>query len=151
MKKGDLTADNQVLSHTLFSVIPDDRCHSGVKQFADHVHQQFPGLRGETCSILFKAFPFHVIFDRDMKIIQVGFTFELRNFSWMFGLFQVGYTLARVFDTLLNQDCYMSQVFEMIRPYMKMTYMNIVEHLNSIFVFQVKIPVVDSDGKEFKK
>lgn len=47
-------------------------------------------------------------------------------------------------------DCHLGDVMEMLRPYTDLTFKNILEHLNSIFVFRTKFPVVSADGRKEK-
>ena len=67
-----------------------------------------------------KAFPFHLIFDRTMFI------------------FQTGKSIERLFPGISNGSAKMSDIFTIMRPYMKMTFENILEHTNTVFVLKSK-------------
>lgn len=71
-RKGDQTEDNQTLNHTVFRVTSDDNLKLSAAHLADHVDENFGGLGAELSPILFTAFPFHLVFDQELKIIQVG-------------------------------------------------------------------------------
>ena len=66
-----------------------------------------------------KSFPFHVIFDDEMKILQVG-----ASLAWVIP----GWSLP---DKRLNT------FFVLERPRMKLTFKNILSHINTIFILRL--------------
>jgi len=66
-----------------------------------------------------KAFPFHLIFDSKMTILQVG-----SSLSWVMPHLQ------------LNKDN-LTQFFLLERPRMKLSFENILSHINTIFILRM--------------
>ncbi|KAK6976642.1 guanylate cyclase soluble subunit beta-1-like isoform X1 [Biomphalaria glabrata] len=62
-----------------------------------------------------RAFPFHMLFDRDMVIQQAGLS------------------ISRVIPEV-NKGSQITDLFEMIRPHMEFSFNNILSHINTIFV-----------------
>lgn len=67
-----------------------------------------------------RAFPFHILFDNRMSIIQTGFS------------------LARVIPMVSSGDCKINDVFEMIRPHMTFDFNHILSHINTVYVLRTK-------------
>ena len=66
-----------------------------------------------------KAFPFHIIFDRDMHILQVGAS------------------LAWVIPNWNHEDVTLKSFFALERPRMRLSFMNVLSHINTIFILRM--------------
>lgn len=66
-----------------------------------------------------KAFPFHIVFNSDMTIVQVG-----SSLSWVMPNLQ------------LKRDS-LTQYFLLERPRMKLNFENILSHINTIFILRM--------------
>ncbi|XP_055381357.1 guanylate cyclase soluble subunit beta-1 [Condylostylus longicornis] len=67
-----------------------------------------------------KVFPFHLMFDRQMKIVQAG------------------KSLARLIPRVADENCPLLEVLEAIRPHLLLTFDNILAHINTIYVLQTR-------------
>ncbi|XP_048589655.1 guanylate cyclase soluble subunit beta-1 [Nematostella vectensis] len=67
-----------------------------------------------------KAFPFHLMFNRDLKVTQAG------------------ESVSRVVPSLTPGDADMSEIFELIRPQLRFTYEAIIAHINTVFVLRTR-------------
>ncbi|CAD7091858.1 unnamed protein product [Hermetia illucens] len=67
-----------------------------------------------------KIFPFHLMFDRNMKIVQAG------------------KSVSRVIPRVSDSDCPLLEVLEAIRPHLQLTFENILAHINTIYVLQTR-------------
>lgn len=66
-----------------------------------------------------RAFPFHIIFDPSMQILQVG-----SSLSW-------------VLPGLKQKESKLFDYFALERPRMKLTFDNLVSHINTIFILRM--------------
>lgn len=66
-----------------------------------------------------KSFPFHIIFDRNMEILQMGIS------------------LAMIIPEWNQKDKLMTTYFTLERPRMRLTYLNIISHINTIFIVRM--------------
>ncbi|EDV90812.1 guanylate cyclase soluble subunit beta-1 [Drosophila grimshawi] len=67
-----------------------------------------------------KVFPFHLMFDRQMKVVQAG------------------KAVSRVIPRVAEEDCSLIEVVEAIRPHLQLTFENILSHINTIYVLQTR-------------
>ncbi|XP_067617258.1 guanylate cyclase soluble subunit beta-1 isoform X2 [Eurosta solidaginis] len=67
-----------------------------------------------------KVFPFHLMFDRQMKIVQAG------------------KSVSRVIPRVAVENCSILEVLEAIRPHLQLTFENILSHINTIYVLQTR-------------
>ncbi|OQR70811.1 guanylate cyclase soluble subunit beta-1-like [Tropilaelaps mercedesae] len=67
-----------------------------------------------------RAFPFHVIFDKDMTVIQAGTS------------------ITRILPNMLQDS--LSNFMELVQPHMPFTHANILQHTNTVFVLRTKGP-----------
>uniref|UniRef100_A0A1I8M4H5 Guanylate cyclase soluble subunit beta-1 n=2 Tax=Musca domestica TaxID=7370 RepID=A0A1I8M4H5_MUSDO len=67
-----------------------------------------------------KVFPFHLIFDRQMKIVQAG------------------KSVSRVIPRVAEENCSLLEVLEAIRPHLQLTFENVLAHINTIYVLQTR-------------
>ncbi|EDV24636.1 uncharacterized protein TRIADDRAFT_56641 [Trichoplax adhaerens] len=65
-----------------------------------------------------KAFPFHIMFDRDLNIQQAGTS------------------VARVIPHMLNQQFKFSHLFDLVRPQMEFNFDSVLSHINTVFVLK---------------
>lgn len=71
-----------------------------------------------------RAFPFHILFDTNMRITQTGFS------------------LVRVIPTVARDDCRIDDVFEMVRPHMEFDFHHILSHINTVYVLRTKEGII---------
>ena len=67
-----------------------------------------------------KAFPFHVLFDKNLVIQQTGSS------------------LIRVIPRVTNGHCCITDIFDMVRPHMDFSFNHILSHINQVFVLRTK-------------
>jgi len=67
-----------------------------------------------------RAFPFHVLFDRDMSIKQVGDS------------------LRRILADSIHNNCKVTDFLHMVRPHMDLTFSNVLAHINTVYVLITK-------------
>ncbi|KAL9894293.1 guanylate cyclase soluble subunit beta-1-like isoform 2-T5 [Glossina fuscipes fuscipes] len=67
-----------------------------------------------------KIFPFHLMFDRQMKIVQAG------------------KSVSRVIPRVADENCSLLEVLEAIRPHLQLTFENVLAHINTIYVLQTR-------------
>ena len=77
-----------------------------------------------TPQIFCKVFPFHIMFDRKMRIVQAG------------------KSVSRVIPKVSELNCLLLDVLEAVRPHIKMTFQNILSHINTIYVLKTKQEVM---------
>ena len=72
-----------------------------------------------------KAFPFHLMFDRNMQIMQAG------------------KSIARILPKIHEDiDCRLTDLFNMVRPHMDFSFNSILSHVNTIYVLRTKEEVM---------
>uniref|UniRef100_A0A1A9WZ18 Guanylate cyclase soluble subunit beta-1 n=1 Tax=Glossina brevipalpis TaxID=37001 RepID=A0A1A9WZ18_9MUSC len=69
-----------------------------------------------------KIFPFHLMFDRQMKIVQAG------------------KSVSRVIPRVADENCSLLEVLEAIRPHLQLTFENVLAHINTIYGQMMYIP-----------
>ncbi|KAH8310382.1 hypothetical protein KR044_001037, partial [Drosophila immigrans] len=67
-----------------------------------------------------KVFPFHLMFDRQMKVVQAG------------------KAVSRVIPRVAEENCSLIEVVEAIRPHLQLNFENILSHINTIYVLQTR-------------
>ncbi|XP_033232523.1 guanylate cyclase soluble subunit beta-1 isoform X2 [Drosophila pseudoobscura] len=67
-----------------------------------------------------KVFPFHLMFDRQMRIVQAG------------------KAVSRVIPRVAEENCSLIEVVEAIRPHLQLNFENILSHINTIYVLQTR-------------
>ncbi|KAK4818757.1 hypothetical protein QYF61_018929 [Mycteria americana] len=67
-----------------------------------------------------KAFPFHIIFDRDLVVTQCG------------------NAIYRVLPQLQPGNCSLLSVFSLVRPHIDISFHGILSHINTVFVLRTK-------------
>ncbi|XP_058443051.1 guanylate cyclase soluble subunit beta-1 isoform X2 [Malaya genurostris] len=71
-----------------------------------------------------KAFPFHLMFNRDLIIVQAG------------------KSVSRVIPKISETNCPLLTIFEAIRPHLQLSFGNILAHINTIYVLKTKAGVM---------
>ncbi|XP_036366551.1 guanylate cyclase soluble subunit beta-1 isoform X2 [Octopus sinensis] len=77
-----------------------------------------------------RAFPFHVMFDRKLVICQTG------------------NSISRVIPEVVEKRLKINEIFEMIRPHMGLSFENILDHINTVFVFRSKKILINGGGEQ---
>nr|XP_025038686.1 guanylate cyclase soluble subunit beta-1 isoform X3 [Pelodiscus sinensis] len=77
-----------------------------------------------------KAFPFHIIFDRDLVVTQCG------------------NAIYRVLPQLLPGNCNLLSVFSLVRPHIDISFHGILSHINTVFVLRSKEGLLDVEKLE---
>lgn len=70
--------------------------------------------------IFCQVFPFHLMFNRQMKIVQAG------------------HSVSRVIPKLLDDNCSLSDILEAVRPHIYLSFQNILSHISTIYVLKTK-------------
>uniref|UniRef100_A0A1B0BHM7 Guanylate cyclase soluble subunit beta-1 n=1 Tax=Glossina palpalis gambiensis TaxID=67801 RepID=A0A1B0BHM7_9MUSC len=74
-----------------------------------------------------KIFPFHLMFDRQMKIVQAG------------------KSVSRVIPRVADENCSLLEVLEAIRPHLQLTFENVLAHINTIYGLYISdVPLHDA-------
>jgi guanylate cyclase soluble subunit beta len=122
VQKGD-TSD-----HTIFSIREMAYHRASVVDREDQEQdiKSFSSRQLISSETFCKAFPFHIVFDSNLTILQVGL-----SLSWVMPNLQ------------LNKDN-LSSYFELERPRVKLTFTNIMSHINTIYILRM---VAGSSGK----
>jgi guanylate cyclase soluble subunit beta len=76
-----------------------------------------------------KAFPFHIIFDRNLMVIQAGDS------------------VCRVLPQLSAEDVNFGDLFQCVRPQIEFTVESVLAHINTVFVMKTRqgVLVVDEE------
>ncbi|XP_038610980.1 guanylate cyclase soluble subunit beta-1 [Tachyglossus aculeatus] len=77
-----------------------------------------------------KAFPFHIIFDRDLVVTQCG------------------NAIYRVLPQLQPGNCSLLSVFSLVRPHIDVSFHGILSHINTVFVLRSKEGLLDVEKLE---
>ena len=72
-----------------------------------------------------KAFPFHIIFDKQMVIQQCGTS------------------IARVIPQMMQKGCKLTDIFTIIRPHINLEFQSICSQIMSVFVLSTKSGILD--------
>ncbi|GAB6026008.1 Guanylate cyclase soluble subunit beta-1, variant 2 [Chamberlinius hualienensis] len=72
------------------------------------------------------VFPFHIVFDRELVILQAGAS------------------ISRILPRITRPGCKVTDLLEMIRPHMEFNFDNILSHINTIFVLRLR----DNDSQD---
>ena len=72
-------------------------------------------------SLFCKAFPFHIIFDRDMRIRQLGTR------------------LKKLINQLPGEEILISSIFSLQHPRVDFTFQNVLNHVNTVYILSAAI------------
>nr|CAD7570520.1 unnamed protein product [Timema californicum] len=76
-----------------------------------------------------RVFPFHLMFDRKLKIVQTGST------------------VARVMPRVTRPNCKVTDILDTVRPHLELTFENILSHINTVYVLKTKPGVMEVQGQ----
>ncbi len=79
-----------------------------------------------------KAFPFHIMFDRNLMVIQAGDS------------------VCRVLPQLTAEDVNFGDLFQCVRPQIEFTVDSVLAHINTVFVMKTKQGVLVVDEEKTK-
>ncbi|CAH1285635.1 unnamed protein product [Diabrotica balteata] len=71
-----------------------------------------------------RIFPFHIMFDAEMKIVQTGFS------------------VARIIPKVNSTGCKITDILDPVRPHLDLTFENILSHINTIYVLKTRTGVM---------
>lgn len=74
--------------------------------------------------IFCQVFPFHLMFNRQMKIVQAG------------------KSVLRVIPKLADDDCNLLDILDPIRPHVQLSFQSILSHISTIYVLKTKPKVM---------
>ncbi|KAG5338085.1 GCYB1 cyclase, partial [Acromyrmex heyeri] len=77
-----------------------------------------------------RVFPFHLMFNRDLTIVQTGCT------------------ITRVIPRVSSGHCKLSDILLTVRPHLELTFENILSHINTVYVLRTKKGVMLVDAAE---
>lgn len=122
VKKGDAN------DHTIFSIreMAYHRASVVDREEQEQDVKSFSSKQLISSETFCKAFPFHIVFDSNLTILQVGV-----SLSWVMPNLQ------------LNKDI-LTSYFELERPRVKLSFANIMSHINTIYILRM---VAGSSGK----
>ncbi|GLV36126.1 Guanylyl cyclase beta-subunit at 100B [Carabus blaptoides fortunei] len=77
-----------------------------------------------------RVFPFHIMFDRGLRIVQTGTT------------------IARVVPKTCSGECLVTDILDTVRPHLELSFENILSHINTVYVLQTRpgvmhVPVLE--------
>ncbi|CAG5125456.1 unnamed protein product, partial [Candidula unifasciata] len=81
-----------------------------------------------------RAFPFHLLYDRDLVIQQAGTSISRV-------IAQVNHVVLCIMDT-----CRITDLFDMIRPHMELSFDQVLSHINTVFVLITQESVLTTDN-----
>ncbi|CAG9762829.1 unnamed protein product [Ceutorhynchus assimilis] len=81
-----------------------------------------------SASTFCRVFPFHIMFNRNLEIVQTGST------------------IARIIPKVTEPECLVTDVLDPIRPHLELTFENILSHINTIYVLKTKYGVMQVDA-----
>lgn len=70
--------------------------------------------------IFCQVFPFHLMFDRQMRIVQAG------------------KSVTRVIPKVAEENCPLLDVLEPVRPHIQLSFQTILAHISTIYVLKTK-------------
>lgn len=70
--------------------------------------------------IFCQVFPFHLMFDRQMRIVQAG------------------KSVSRVIPKTVEENCPLLEVLEPVRPHIQLSFQTILAHISTIYVLKTK-------------
>uniref|UniRef100_A0A182NVG2 Guanylate cyclase soluble subunit beta-1 n=1 Tax=Anopheles dirus TaxID=7168 RepID=A0A182NVG2_9DIPT len=76
-----------------------------------------------------KIFPFHLMFNRNMHIVQAG------------------RSVSRVIPRIYEKNCPLLALFEAVRPHLQLSFENILAHINTIYVLKTKSGVMSKSER----
>ena len=118
--------------HVQFVII-EKGAKAVVDEHNDNKNVELRNLKPKISPATFcRAFPFHILFDKNMVIKQTGFS------------------LARVVPRVSKGNCKIDDVFEMIRPHMAFDFNHILSHINTVYVLRTREEICQADDNANK-
>ncbi|KDR07449.1 guanylate cyclase soluble subunit beta-1 [Zootermopsis nevadensis] len=77
-----------------------------------------------------RVFPFHLMFDSDLKVVQTGST------------------IARVMPRVRRPGCRVTDILDTVRPHLELTFQNILSHINTVYVLKTKPGVMEAEHQD---
>ncbi|XP_014297499.1 guanylate cyclase soluble subunit beta-1 isoform X1 [Microplitis mediator] len=77
-----------------------------------------------------RVFPFHLMFNRDLTIVQTGCT------------------ITRVIPQVTSGNCKLNDILLTVRPHLDITFENILSHINTVYVLKTKKGVMQVEASE---
>ncbi|XP_012216269.1 guanylate cyclase soluble subunit beta-1 [Linepithema humile] len=77
-----------------------------------------------------RVFPFHLMFNQDLTIIQTGCT------------------ITRVIPRVTSGNCKLNDILSTVRPHLELTFENILSHINTVYVLRTKKGVMCVEAAE---
>ncbi|XP_049530107.1 guanylate cyclase soluble subunit beta-1 isoform X2 [Anopheles darlingi] len=106
-------------------------------QHQQHQHEQQPASSYQLVAnapmisptTFCKIFPFHLMFDRGLHIVQAG------------------RSVSRVIPRIQETNCPLLALFEAVRPHLQLSFDNILAHINTIYVLKTKAGVMSKSER----
>jgi len=121
---------NEECDHTQFLIeekeSKEEDFYEDLDRFEENVTQESRISPYPFC----KAFPFHIIFDRDLVVTQCG------------------NAIYRVLPQLQPGNCSLLSVFSLVRPHIDISFHGILSHINTVFVLRSKEGLLDVEKLE---
>nr|CAD7403925.1 unnamed protein product [Timema poppensis] len=92
--------------------------------------EEQPGQPKVSPATFCRVFPFHLMFDRKLKIVQTGST------------------VARVMPRVTRPNCKVTDILDTVRPHLELTFENILSHINTVYVLKTKPGVMEVQGQK---
>ncbi|PSN51153.1 Guanylate cyclase soluble subunit beta-1 [Blattella germanica] len=77
-----------------------------------------------------RVFPFHLLFDRNLRVVQTGST------------------VARVMPRVTRPGCRITDILDTVRPHLELTFENILSHINTVYVLKTKSGVMQTEHQD---
>ncbi|XP_063229104.1 guanylate cyclase soluble subunit beta-1 [Bacillus rossius redtenbacheri] len=77
-----------------------------------------------------RVFPFHLMFDRRLSVVQTGTT------------------VARVMPQATRPGCKVTDLLDTVRPHLEFTFENILSHINTVYVLKTKPGAMEVAGDD---
>ena len=115
-----------------------------IKEIADYHHRRDTSLAEITESVIrtdqnlisaksfCKAFPFHIVFNRNMDVLQVG------------------NSLAWIIPEWNQKDKSVNNFFILERPKMKLSFLSVLSHINTIFIIRLIQATTTADAEPMR-
>ncbi|XP_071452602.1 guanylate cyclase soluble subunit beta-1 [Hetaerina americana] len=91
------------------------------REARDAAQEQAPSLEPRVSPATFcRVFPFHLLFDRELRVVQAGAT------------------VSRILPDVTEPDCKVTDVLEMVRPHLDLTFEHVLSHIDTVFVLRTR-------------
>ncbi|XP_075399747.1 guanylate cyclase soluble subunit beta-1 isoform X2 [Tenrec ecaudatus] len=121
---------NEECDHTQFLIEEKESKEEDFYEDLDRFEENGTQESRISPSTFCKAFPFHIIFDRDLVVTQCG------------------NAIYRVLPQLQPGNCSLLSVFSLVRPHIDISFHGILSHINTVFVLRSKEGLLDVEKLE---